>query len=242
MKENLSRLMLVNKKYFVLYFLCIIPLLQLYSQNISLNDFAYCAYNKINKINKINLTNEEISNYLSHEYEYGYNQSKTDEFKHRAYINEMSNKFRQIIDTINTNNTFTFKIKVGIGDYDFEKKSFPLRIDKYINKRDLFSWGFVYMPINLEEYSLLPIDSEKAQILIKQIELNNKPQYYSVGMRYWTTFDKRQVIGIVKFRLTGETDSKEYDIFTTVYGVACKIEELYLIDKGIAKISIHPVK
>jgi len=239
MKENLSRLMFVKKKYFVLYFLCFIPLPQLYSQNISLDDLAYCAYHKINKVS---LTDEEVSKYLSYKYNSEYNHSNTDEFKHQVYIKEMSNKFKQIIDSLNTNNVFTFNIKVGIGDYDFEKKNFPIRIDKYINERDLSSWGFLYMPINLDDYSLFPIDSDKAQILIKQIELNNKPHYYSVGMRYWTTFEKRQVNGIVKFRLTGETDSKEYNIFTTIYGVACNIEELYLIDKGISKISIHPIK
>ena len=227
--------------YLTVCLLFTISVVQTYSQTNNLNDFSFCAYHKIKKET---LTREETTKFLEKYHSKEYLKVKSDEFMCRTYVDKMHRIFSNTIDTLNIHNQFSFTTTLGIGEYDLEKKGYPLKINNYIITNSIDKYGYVCSPENRNDYSFLPIPLDKALILLKQIETNHRYDNISLSARSQDLFDRRPIEGVIKIKLSENVNYKEYTKYSTThqeYYISCAITDVYLLDKGIDKMYIKPI-
>jgi len=227
--------------YITVYILFIISFAQIHSQNNALNDFSFCAYHKIKKET---LTREETKKFLKKYHPEQYLEVKSDEFRCKTYVDKMYGIFSNTIDTLNINNQFSFSTTLWIGEYDLERKGYPLRINSFINTNSIDKYCYVCSPDNRTNYPFLPITLDKALVLLKQIETNHRYDNISLGSKVYDIFDKRPINGIIKIRLSENANYKEYTKFSIIhqeYYIPCTIVDVYLLDNGIDKVYIKPI-
>ncbi|MCI5050858.1 MAG: DUF4852 domain-containing protein [Candidatus Pacebacteria bacterium] len=150
------------------------------SQNTLGKEDAFLYFMKANSHKKGDKTNGGFGNvkrftwfdvYIRTFMKYEFNQSINDEFKKQAFVQKANTQMDSRLRNISFDKTYTNTIKGWLGQYDFSKKGFPVKVqienfkDVVKDAEDLFI-GFNSIVNKDELPEFINIDSNKAQSII----------------------------------------------------------------------------
>jgi hypothetical protein len=212
-----------------------------FSQVVDMNELVFCAYHKIEKIE---LKKDYLAKFLESHNSYEVAGKKSNEFEYQKYLDQKIIFYKNIIDTLNLNNIFTYNTSIFLNKYDFEKQGFPFQPVRFFPNEDVRFYDFICYPPNGVDYNFLNIDSEKADILLKQIQNNYKSSNNQIVQRYGPDLS-REINATYKFSFTGEVKVQEYERYSIDHYeviAICNIIELRLYGKDINSIYVKPNK
>ena len=197
----------------------------IYAQQQITNDIFFFAYYKSHNIQ---LASKETSEFLQRYYYEEFNKNAKDEFARKLYVDKKTIQMQKAIDTLSFTKTYKYKNTFTFGEYDFEKKGFPLIFDNnftngYINPDEGYSvYEFYGQLNNIKDFMFLPMEPEKAQKLVNQLKVN--------GM-----YGKEIKLNFI-FNLTGKVDFYDEGIISAIS--ECKLLELNINIKNFEQIKI----